>query len=86
MVVVTMIACEIDMVQFNEDVSHPPELNNLTFEFEPITPTSLIFNILREHQSLDADRDNEFWQVFRVCRVCRVCKACRVCVKDVCTN
>ena len=30
----TMIACEIDMVQFNEDVSQPPELNNLTFEFE----------------------------------------------------
>ena len=25
----TMIACEIDMVQFNEDVSQPPELNKL---------------------------------------------------------
>ena len=28
----TMIACEIDMVQFNEDISQPPELNNLTFK------------------------------------------------------
>ena len=30
----TLIVCGIDMVQFNEDVSQPPELNNLTFEFE----------------------------------------------------
>ena len=37
----TLIACEIGMMQFNEDVSQHAELNNLTFDFKTLHPQAL---------------------------------------------